>query len=53
MKEESHAKAQRREGPGEETDLILTGLPLGFLVNFGEELMRTGIHRIIKSRIAR
>lgn len=32
------------------TYLRLTGLPLGFLVNFGEELMRTGIHRIINTR---
>ena len=34
------------------TYLRLTGLSLGFLINFGEELMKTGIHRIINSRIA-
>lgn len=32
------------------TYLRLTGLRLGFLVNFGEELMKTGIHRIINNR---
>ena len=26
------------------------GLHLGLLVNFGEELMKTGIHRIINNR---
>jgi GxxExxY protein len=30
--------------------LRLTGLRLGLLVNFGEELMKTGIHRIINNR---
>lgn len=32
------------------TYLRLTGLRLGLLINFGEELMRTGIHRIINNR---
>jgi GxxExxY protein len=32
------------------TYLRLMGLSLGFLVNFGEELMKTGIHRIINNR---
>jgi GxxExxY protein len=33
------------------TYLRLTKLPLGLLVNFGEELMKTGIHRIINNRM--
>jgi GxxExxY protein len=32
------------------TYLRLMGISLGFLVNFGEELMKTGIHRIINNR---
>lgn len=32
------------------TYLRLTGLRLGLLVNFGEELMKMGIHRIINNR---
>jgi iron complex transport system substrate-binding protein len=31
------------------TYLRLMRLPLGFLVNFGEELMKTGIHRVINN----
>jgi GxxExxY protein len=31
------------------TYLRLMGISLGFLVNFGEELMKTGIHRIINN----
>ncbi|SMF96550.1 GxxExxY protein [Methylomagnum ishizawai] len=31
------------------TYLRLTGMRLGLLVNFGEELMKTGIHRIINN----
>ena len=31
------------------TYLRLTGLKLGLLVNFGEELMKSGIHRIINN----
>lgn len=34
------------------TYLRLTGLRLGLLVNFGEALMKTGIHRIINNRPA-
>ena len=34
------------------TYLRLTGLHLGLLVNFGEELMKTGIHRIINNRMS-
>jgi len=33
------------------TYLRLADLRLGILVNFGEELMKTGIHRIINSRL--
>lgn len=33
------------------TYLRLTGLRLGLLVNFGEELMKTGIHRVINNRV--
>jgi GxxExxY protein len=33
------------------TYLRLTGLHLGLLINFGEELMKTGIHRIINNRM--
>jgi GxxExxY protein len=32
------------------TYLRLMGISLGFLVNFGDELMKTGIHRIINNR---
>ena len=32
------------------TYLRLVGISLGFLVNFGDELMKTGIHRIINNR---
>ncbi len=32
------------------TYLRLSGLRLGLLINFGEELMKTGIHRIINNR---
>jgi GxxExxY protein len=32
------------------TYLRLTGMRLGLLVNFGEELIKTGIHRIINNR---
>jgi len=35
------------------TYLCLTGLTLGLLVNFGEALMKTGIHRIINNRMGR
>jgi len=33
------------------TYLRLTGMRLGLLINFGEELMKTGIHRIINNRV--
>lgn len=33
------------------TYLRLSGLKLGLLVNFGEALMKTGIHRIINNRV--
>ena len=33
------------------TYLKLTGLKLGYLLNFGEELMKDGIVRVINGRI--
>ncbi|MEI6205993.1 MAG: GxxExxY protein [Desulfuromonadales bacterium] len=33
------------------TYLRLSGLRLGLLINFGDELMKTGIHRIINNRV--
>jgi GxxExxY protein len=47
-------KSVERVAPGHKkqvlTYLRLMGISLGFLVNFGEELMKTGIHRIINNR---
>ncbi len=44
-------KASRSHKKQVLTHLKLTGMKLGFLLNFGEELMKDGIYRIVNGRL--
>ena len=51
-KNDPHTKAQRHKDKKQVlTYLKLTDMKLGYLLNFGEELMKDGIFRIINGHI--